>query len=173
MPKTAPKAQPDPDGAHAPISSVAKLLGIHPERLRQLQRAGYIARAPRRGFVSVVSAVTGYCRFLREDSATGTTPTAAARSHAAKAALVSAATARRRANLTEQKEAVEAVETIASAAARRLRAVRLSSELPAPAAAAFKAELAVSMGRINTARMIALDAIKTGDFSEVERPGHG
>ncbi|RID91619.1 hypothetical protein D2N39_13055 [Gemmobacter lutimaris] len=159
------------DGAHAPISSVAKLLGIHPERLRQLQRAGYIDRAARRGFVSVISAVSGYIRFLREDSATGTTPTAAARSHAAKAALVGAATARRRAVLTEQKEAIEAVETIASAAARRLRAVRLASDLPAPAAAAFKTELAASAERIDAARTVALAAIRTGDFSEID--GHG
>jgi type IV secretory pathway TrbL component len=171
MPKTAPKVQPDPDGAHAPISSVAKLLGMHPERLRQLQRAGYIDRAARRGFVSVISAVSGYIRFLKEDSATSTAPSAAARSHAAKAALTSAATARRRANLTEQKEAAEVIETIASAAARRLRAVRLASGLPPAASATFKVELAASVARINTARTVALAAIRTGDFSEID--GHG
>lgn len=173
MAKATRQNEPGIDGAHAPISSVAKLLGISTERLRQLQRSGHIDRAPRRGFVNIISATSGYIRFLKEDSVTGTTPTAAARSHQAKAALTSAATARRRANLTEQVEAVQAVEAIAAAAARRLRAVRLASDLPAPAAVAFKAELAASMGRINTARLVALDAIRTGDFGAIDGHGNG
>lgn len=167
------KRQDDPpelDGAHAPLADVARLLGIHPERLRQLQRAGYIRKARRRGFVSIIGAVSGYVRFLKDDTTTGTEPTPAARSHQAKAALVSAATARRRDILTEQGAAIEAVETIAAAAARRLRAARLSSDLPHAAAATFKHELAASLERINTARLTALGAIRTGDFSRID--GH-
>lgn len=155
------------------LVDAARLLGIHPERLRQLQRSGHIARAPRRGYVSVVSAVAGYCRFLRDDSATGLEPSAAARSHAAKASLTRAATDRRRAALTEQAEALAVIETVAASAARRLRAARLAPDLPAATAAVFKAEVAASLTRIDAARKAALLAVKTGDFAQIEGPGHG
>lgn len=161
------------DPTLVPLADAARLLGIHPERLRQLQRSGHIARAPRRGFVSVIAAISGYVLFLKEDSADGLEPSAAARSHAAKAALVGAATVRRRAALTEQQEAIDAIETVAASAARRLRAARLAPDLPSATAAAFKAEIEASLVRISSARKAALLAIKTGDFAQIEGPGHG
>ena len=50
-----------------PIGQAARLLMISDERIRQLQKQGYIPRALKRGVVPLVGAVQGYLRYLRED----------------------------------------------------------------------------------------------------------
>lgn len=47
------------------LDVAARLLEIGQERIRQLMRDGYIPRSER-GKVSLVGAVQGYCRFLKE-----------------------------------------------------------------------------------------------------------
>lgn len=58
-----------PPPAEAPniitLDVAARLLEIGPERIRQLMRDGYIPR-DKPGRVSLVGAVQGYCRFLKE-----------------------------------------------------------------------------------------------------------
>jgi len=49
------------------IGQAARLLMISEERIRQLQKQGYIPRADRRGVVQLVGAVQGYLRYLKDD----------------------------------------------------------------------------------------------------------
>jgi DNA-binding transcriptional MerR regulator len=50
-----------------PIGQAARLLMISEERIRQLQKHGYIPKADRRGVVQLVGAVQGYLRYLKDD----------------------------------------------------------------------------------------------------------
>lgn len=52
---------------YIPISQAARLLMISEERIRQLQKQGYIPRAEKRGTVQLVGAVQGYLRYLKDD----------------------------------------------------------------------------------------------------------
>lgn len=49
-----------------PITEAADLLGLTPERVRQLIRAGYVPSAGR-GRTTLKGAVGGYIAFVRED----------------------------------------------------------------------------------------------------------
>ena len=49
-----------------PIGQAARLLMISEERIRQLQKQGYIPRADKRGVVQLVGAVQGYLRYLKD-----------------------------------------------------------------------------------------------------------
>lgn len=60
--------KPAPDANLVPIEQAARLLEISTERIRQLQRSGHIDKASR-GMVSLVSAVRGYVKFLKEAAA--------------------------------------------------------------------------------------------------------
>lgn len=72
------KAPPPPqkdDGSVVTLDFAARLLKVTAERIRQLQREGYIAKhSP--GKVLLVSAIQGYIQFLK-DAASKTTKTAA------------------------------------------------------------------------------------------------
>lgn len=50
-----------------PIGQAARLLMISEERIRQLQKQGYIPKADKRGVVQLVGAVQGYLRYLKDD----------------------------------------------------------------------------------------------------------
>lgn len=50
-----------------PIGQAARLLMISDERIRQLQKQGYIPKAEKRGMVQLVGAVQGYLRYLKDD----------------------------------------------------------------------------------------------------------
>lgn len=49
------------------IAQAARLLMISEERIRQLQKQGYIPRLDKRGVVPLVGAVQGYLRYLKDD----------------------------------------------------------------------------------------------------------
>ena len=50
-----------------PMGQAARLLMISEERIRQLQKQGYIPKADRRGVVQIVGAGQGYLRYLKDD----------------------------------------------------------------------------------------------------------
>ena len=50
-----------------PIGQAARLLMISDERIRQLQKQGYIPKSEKRGQVQLVGAVQGYLRYLKDD----------------------------------------------------------------------------------------------------------
>ena len=56
----------EPSGL-VPIGQAARLLMISEERIRQLQKQGYVARSDKRGVVQLVGAVQGYLRYLKDD----------------------------------------------------------------------------------------------------------
>lgn len=62
-----PQRPPRADGL-VPTTQVAAVLMVSGERIRQLQNDGYIPRSPVRGHVSLVGAVQGYIRFLKDES---------------------------------------------------------------------------------------------------------
>jgi hypothetical protein len=61
-----------PGGGLVPLSALTKLLMISDERIYQLVRDGSIPKAPRKGFYSLVGAVQGYIRFLKDEQRTST-----------------------------------------------------------------------------------------------------
>ena len=50
-----------------PIGQAARLLMISEERIRPLQKQGYVPKADKRGVVQLVGAVQGYLRYLKDD----------------------------------------------------------------------------------------------------------
>ena len=50
-----------------PIGQAARLLMISDERIRQLQKQGFIPKAEKRGQVQLVGAVQGYLKYLKDD----------------------------------------------------------------------------------------------------------
>ena len=69
---------PEPSGLIA-IGQAARLLMISDERVRQLQKQGYIPRAPKRGVVPLVGAVQGYLRYLKDEERQSSKSAAASR----------------------------------------------------------------------------------------------
>lgn len=63
-----PAAAPQPRGdGMVPTTQVAAVLMITKQRLGQLQAMGYIPRSQVRGHVSLVGAVQGYIKFLKDE----------------------------------------------------------------------------------------------------------
>lgn len=159
-------APPDLPSDALPMDAAARLLGIGPERLRQLCKLGYVAKIAR-GHTTATSAVQGYCKFLRDEARRSPASSAASRSHDAKAALITASTARRRGELIDLPEAEAVVTRIARTAITRLRRVPGSAKLNGATASALATEIAEAVKAIEAARDRALAALNTGDFSEI------
>jgi hypothetical protein len=158
-----------------PIPQAAKLIGLTPERLRQLVRAGY-AVSPARGMIRLTTVLSGYCRFLREEASRPDSE-GAARGHDAKAELIVAATTRRRDVLIERVEAEAVLGVIRDAATRHLRSLTNSRsaarDLPAGIVGKVADEVEIALASINDAHQAALLALKTGDFSAIYGGGDG
>ena len=69
------------------LEVAGRLLMLGPERIRQLSKAGYIA-IPKRGFTTIVSAVQGYIRFLKDEERKNTKTGSASRAQDARAAEI-------------------------------------------------------------------------------------
>ncbi|PYF12986.1 hypothetical protein C8J30_101371 [Rhodobacter viridis] len=149
-----------------PMAAAAKLLGLGEERLRQLVKAGYVTRVGR-GTTTATAAVSGYVRFLRDEARKSPASTAASRSHNAKASLIEASTARRRAELVDLTEAEHVVTRIASTAIARLRKTPIDRALSASTRKTMTSEISGAIKAIERARDRALAALNTGDFSEI------
>lgn len=153
-------------------SAAAALLGVTPRRLRQLAEGGFLT-IHRRGFTTVGSAISGYIRALRAEGHATEVSASAARGHTAKAALIRAATAKRRATLTAVSEAEQAIATVAEAAIRRLGEARLPASVPTHAGISFRAEIAAAIDRIRAAETRALAALTSGESSALDGGNNG
>lgn len=152
-------------------ATAAALLGISPRRLRQLAEEGFIT-LHRRGHTTVASAVRGYIRSIRADASRAPVDTSMARGHQAKAALIIAHTAKRRATLTERTEAEKMIQIVAETAVTRLRSITTPASLSPAIAKALKVELEVTIAKIKAAQKAALHAVATDDTTEIEGSAH-
>lgn len=151
------------------IPQAAKLIGLHPERVRQLIKNGHAA-SPARGYVRLASLMSGYVAYLRSEVERPESD-AAARAHAAKANLVGVATARRRAELMPRKDAEACLKIILDTASlhlRRMTGKRALASLPPDVQAKVREEVAASLDRFAAAHDAAAEALATGDFSAFE-----
>lgn len=151
------------------IPQAAKLIGLHPERVRQLIKNGHAA-SPARGYVGLAGLLRGYVTYLRSEAERPESD-AAARTHAAKADLVAAATARRRTELMPCQDAEQCLSIILDTAILHLRRMigkRALASLPPDVQATVKMEVAASLERISAAHDAAVEALLTGDFSALE-----
>jgi hypothetical protein len=88
-----------------PMAQAALLLMISDERVRQLQRGGYIPRAEK-GRVPLVGAVQGYIRFLKDEERRSQRTAAESRVRDARAREIELRTARDEQELIPAEEAV-------------------------------------------------------------------
>ncbi len=101
------------------LEVAGRLLMISPERIRQLSKAGYIA-IPKRGFTTIVSAVQGYIRFLKEDARKESKSAAASRAVDARAAEIELRIAERKRELIPLEDALLAMDLLAGEVNRQL-----------------------------------------------------
>ena len=152
------------------IPQAAKLVGLHPERVRQLVRAGY-AVSPARGMIRLTSLLSGYVRFLKTEAGRPESE-AAARGFDAKAQLIEAATERRRAELLPREEAEQALTVIRDTAVRHLRTLTnkrgAARGLPETVRAKVAVEVEVALVTVNDAYEAAVRALQTGDLTALE-----
>lgn len=141
-----------------PIGQAARLLMISDERIRQLQKQGYIPRAPKRGVVPLVGAVQGYLRYLREDERQSSKSAAANRVTDARTREIELRIAERQRDLIPQDDARAVIGEMAAmvkaefvgSPARVTRDLDLRRTLEQDVDASF-ARLAVSAERARTA----------------------
>lgn len=94
----------EPSGLIA-IGQAARLLMISDERVRQLQKQGYIPRVPKRGVVPLVGAVQGYLRYLKDEERQTSKSAAASRVTDARTREIELRIAERQRDLIPQEDA--------------------------------------------------------------------
>lgn len=102
------------DGAQGDLITLdvaGRLLMIGVERVRQLVKAGYIQR-PKPGYTTIVSAVQGYIRFLKDEDRKSTKTAAASRATEARTAEIELRIAERKRDLIPQEEANMAMDLL-------------------------------------------------------------
>ena len=87
------------------IGQAARLLMISDERVRQLQKQGYIPRVPKRGVVPLVGAVQGYLRYLKDEERQTSKSAAASRVTDARTREIELRIAERQRDLIPQEDA--------------------------------------------------------------------
>lgn len=150
------------------IAVAARLLGISPDRLRQLIRAGHVI-SPARGQVSLASAMRGYAATLRS-SAAAPSSAALARSQRIKAEILRAETAARRADLVETDRAVATIAAVADLAVDHVRDMARPAALrgfPPDVAGRIRDEAAEVITKIQTAAAAAHAALISGKYEEI------
>jgi hypothetical protein len=167
-----PEARADLPPDALDIGTAGRIVGLSTERIRQLAKAGF-AHIPARGFVSLTSLLAGYSRALQAEAAR---PESAAlgRQNDAKAALIRAATERRRGELVPREDAETALAVIRETAARHLRGMmtaRALKGLSPEVAEAVRREVRGAIGRIEDADADARAALVSGDFSVLSGEG--
>lgn len=96
------------------LDVAARLLMISAERVRQLSKAGYIT-IPKRGHTTIVSAVQGYIRFLKEDARKETKTAAASRVTDARTSEIELRIAERKRELIPLEDAMLAMDLLVGA----------------------------------------------------------
>jgi hypothetical protein len=95
------------------LDVAGRLLMIGAERVRQLIKAGYIQR-PKPGHTTIVSAVQGYIRFLKDEDRKDTKKGAAARATDARTREIELRIAERKRDLIPQEDAKAVVAQLAA-----------------------------------------------------------
>lgn len=129
------------------LEVAGRLLMIGPERIRQLSKAGYIV-IPKRGFTTIVSAVQGYIRFLKDDARKDTKTAAASRASDARAAEIELRMAERRRELIPQEDAVMAMDLLVGEVNRQLSGLPARVTRDVPLRRKIEAEVNETKGRI-------------------------
>lgn len=108
-----------------------RLLMIGPERIRQLIKAGYIVRT-KPGYTTVVSAVQGYIRFLKDDARQNTKSAAASRAVDARAQEIELRIKERTRELIPQEDAIMAMDLLVGEVNRQLSGLpaRITRDVP-------------------------------------------
>lgn len=99
------------DGGLIPKDQACRLLMITPQWLNRLQSQGYIPTSPR-GKVSLVGAVQGYIKSLKDEERRSTKNAAESRVRDARASEIELRTAERSRDLVSREEAERAVDHI-------------------------------------------------------------
>lgn len=134
------------------LEVAARLLMISVERVRQLSKSGYIDR-PKPGRTTVVSAVQGYIRFLKDEERKNTKSDASNRVADARAAEIELRTAERRRDLISQEEAIAAMDLVVGKVTETLSG--LPARITRDLVLRRKIEAAVHTGRKEIASTLA------------------
>jgi hypothetical protein len=102
------------------LEVAGRLLMISPERIRQLNKAGYIA-IPKRGFTTIVSAVQGYVKFLKDSASEKTQNASENRVRDARAREIELRLARDTRDLIPQEEALLAMTMLTTFVAQQFQ----------------------------------------------------
>lgn len=109
----------DASGDLITLEVAGRLLMIGPERIRQLNKSGYIP-LPKRGFTTIVGAVQGYIKFLKESASDRTTNAALTRAQDARAREVELRIKREERELIAQDEALLAMSMLCGIVSQQL-----------------------------------------------------
>ena len=101
----------DTSGDMITLDVAGRLLMIGPERIRQLNKAGYVP-IPKRGFTTIVGAVQGYIRFLKDEDRKQTKSGASERASDARAREIEQKIAERDRRLIPIEDAEFAMDTL-------------------------------------------------------------
>lgn len=101
------------------LDVAGRLLMIGPERIRQLNKAGYIP-IPKRGLTTIVGAVQGYIRFLKDEERKQSQTGAAERARDARAREIEQKIAERDRRLIPTEEAELVMDLLVGAVAKEL-----------------------------------------------------
>jgi hypothetical protein len=93
------------------LDMAGRLLGIGPERIRQLSKAGYI-KIHKRGMTALVPAVQGYIKYLKDENSKGTKTAAASRATDARAREIELRIAREERQLIPKEDADLALDLV-------------------------------------------------------------
>lgn len=148
--------------------TAAALIGVTPRHLRTLAARGLVV-IHERGKTTIGSAVSGYAKSLRMDARRSDASTAAARQHTAKASVIAATTAKRRAGLSDRVETEAVIRTVAQAAKDALAGLDATG-LPPTAAKALATEAQAAARRIEKAAAQAISGLRGqgGDNGETD-----
>lgn len=112
------------------LDVAGRLLMIGPERIRQLNKAGYVP-IPKRGFTTIVGAVQGYIRFLKDEDRKQTKSGASERASDARAREIEQKIAERDRRLIPIEDAELAMDTLVGKVAEELngQAARITRDM--------------------------------------------
>lgn len=140
------------------VTTAAALIGVTPRYLRALAARGLVV-IHARGLTTIGSAVSGYAKSLRMDGRRSDASSAAARQHIAKASVISATTAKRRAGLSDRAEVEAVIRTVAQAAKDALTGLDTAG-LPPTTAKALATEAQAAARRIEKAAAQAIAGLR-------------
>ena len=151
----------DASGDLITLDVAGRLLMIGPERIRQLNKAGYIP-IPKRGFTTIVGAVQGYIRFLKDEDRKATATGAAERARDARAREIEQKIAERDRRLIPVEDAEFAMDTLVGVVNREMdgMAARITRDMVLRRQ--IEAEVHGAKNRISSSLSDSKGAARTG-----------